>query len=138
MFNVLTRRSFCVAMVSTVVALAGLSTARAADSKADATGTWKSEFKTQDGTTRETTFKLKQDGEKLTGTVSGRDGKDTEIKDGSVKGDEVSFKVTRKGQNDQEITITYTGKIEGDTIKGKTERSGGNGRSRDWEAKRSK
>lgn len=139
MYNVLTRRSFCLALVSTAIALTGLSAARAADTKkADVTGTWKYETKARDGSTRETTLKFKQDGEKLTGTISGRNGKETEIKDGSVKGDEISFKLTRTNQNGQENTTTYTGKVEGDTIKGKMEMSGGNGRTRDFEAKRAK
>src|SRR3954468_12907211 len=63
---------------------------------ADATGTWKWSVE-RNGNTIETTLKLKQDGEKLTGTInSGRQGgSDTEIEDGKVKGDAVSFKVTR-------------------------------------------
>jgi hypothetical protein len=126
-------------MVSTFVALAGLSgVARADDKKADATGTWSWETKGRDGTTRETTLKLKQDGDKLTGTISGRDGKETEIKDGTVKGDEISFKVTRTSQSGQENTTSYTATVSGDSIKGKAESAGNNGqtRSRPFEAKR--
>jgi hypothetical protein len=106
--------------------------------EATATGTWKSTFKMQDGTERTTTFKLKQDGEKLTGTVSGRNNTETEITEGSVKDGTVTFKVVRKF-NDREFTTVYTGKLEGDTIKGKSKMGGGdNARERDWEAKREK
>jgi hypothetical protein len=132
-------------LLAVVVALAV--SASAADEKKDAkdskagnvTGTWKWSFTGQNGQTRETTAKLKQDGDKLTGTISGRQGgNDTEITDGKVKGDEVSFKVVRNF-NGNTITSTYEGKVDGDTIKGKTTMTGGQqDRTRDWEAKRAK
>jgi len=107
-----------------------------ADDKANANGTWKWSFTTQNGQTFETTLKLKQDGDKLTGTVTGRNNQETEIKDGKVKDDEVSFKVTRE-RNGQTFTQTYKGKVSGDTIKGKIEfERNGETQSRDWEAKR--
>jgi hypothetical protein len=122
-------------------------TASAADDKKDSkdsksanvTGTWKWSFTGQNGQSRETTAKLKQDGDKLTGTISGRQGNDTEIKDGKVTGNEVSFKVVRSF-NGNELTMTYTGKVEGDTIKGSIKTSGGqqDRPARDWEAKRDK
>jgi hypothetical protein len=117
-----------------------VSAARAEDKKAAerATGTWKSSFTTQDGQTIVTTYKLKQEGEKLTGTVTGRDGKETKIEDGKVKDDKVSFLMNR-GQNGQKITIKFNGDLKGDSIKGKVEFTrGDNSRSFDWEAKREK
>jgi len=45
---------------------------------ANVTGTWKSEFTTQNGDKFETTYKLKQDGDKLTGVVIGRNNNETE------------------------------------------------------------
>jgi hypothetical protein len=135
-FRMSNRIMYCFAALL-VLSLSGAS---AADDKVNVTGTWKSEFTTQDGTKRETTYKLKQDGEKLTGTVSAfrQGGQDTEISDGTVKGNEISFKVKRQRQN-QEIVTTYTGKIEGDTIKGKAVTGeGDNKRERDFEAKRAK
>ena len=132
-----------------VVAIACLaSTARAADDKkaedkkedkkpaaGNVTGTWKWTT-TQQGQERENTLKLKQEGDKLTGALVGRNDRETEITDGKVKDGEISFKITR-----QERTTTYTAKLEGDTLKGKIEmpgRDGGAPRSRDWEAKRAK
>ena len=137
-----------------VVAIACLaSTARAADKKAEdkkpedkkpaaagnVTGmwTWKT---TVQGQERENKLRLKQEGDKLTGALIGRNDRETEITDGKVKDGEVSFKVTRTQQG-QERTTTYTAKVEGDTLKGKIEmpgRDGGAPRSRDWEAKRVK
>ena len=76
------------------------------DKKADVTGTWKWTVE-RNGNTIETTLKLKQDGEKLTGTMSGRQGSnDIEIEEGKVAGDAVSFKVTRMfGEN--KIVMKY-------------------------------
>ena len=109
----------------------------AQEKKADPNGTWKWSMTTQGGQTRETTLKLKLDGEKLTGSVSGRNG-DTAIDDAKIKGEEISFSVTREF-NGNKFTAKYNGKLSGDSIKGKveTERDGEK-RSRDWEAKREK
>jgi hypothetical protein len=108
----------------------------AAKGKVD--GTWKWSMTGQNGQTRESTLKLKQDGEKVTGVMLGRNG-ETEIKDGKIDKDgNVTFSVTREF-NGNSFTAKYNGKVDGDTIKGKveTERNGET-RSRDWEAKRSK
>ena len=70
-------------------------TANAEDKKADPNGTWKWSFTGQNGQARETTMKLKLEGEKLTGTVSGRNG-DTAIENANLKGEEISFSVTRE------------------------------------------
>ena len=103
--------------------------------KVDPTGTWKWSFTGQNGQTRETTLKLKMDGDKLTGTVSGRNN-DTAIENAKLKGDEISFEVTREF-NGNKFTSKYNGKISGDSIKGKQEfQRNGETQSRDWEAKR--
>src|SRR5690348_13943459 len=123
-----------------------VTTARAADDKKDdksksasATGTWKYTVQTQNGDEFTSTIKLKQDKEKVTGTVTGRQGNETEIKDGKLKDGEISFTVVRKfGDND--VTIKYKGKLSEDAIKGTIEFTGadGNSRSMDWNAKREK
>ena len=111
------------------------------DSKAKVDGTWKWSFTTQNGDKRESTAKLKQEGEKVTGTISGRQGgNDTEIKDGKIDKDgTLTFTVTREF-NGNTMTSKYNGKVEGDTIKGKIETKRGDGetREREWEAKREK
>jgi hypothetical protein len=123
------------------LALGALLPAHAEDKKADPAGTWTWTTPGRDGAEgRKTTLKLKVEGEKVMGTVSmaGRDGqaRETEITNGKIKGDEVSFDVTRENNNNK-ITTKYMGKVSGDMIKGKaeTERDGQK-RSRDWEAKR--
>lgn len=119
-------------------------TAFAQDKKAektDASGTWTwTAAGRGGGEGRKLTLKLKADGDKLTGTMSApnRQGeaRETAIEDGKIKGDEITFAVTREGNNGKLVT-KYSAKISGDTLKGKieTERDGQT-RSRDWEAKR--
>jgi hypothetical protein len=119
------------------VVVGWLASAPAADDKAaSATGTWKSSFTTQNGQTIETTYKLKQDGDKLTGTVTGRDGKEVEIENGKVKDGEASFDVTRE-RDGQKFVLHYKGKVGADAIEGKVEfEANGEARSRDWKATR--
>ena len=109
---------------------------RADEKKLDATGTWKWTIEIN-GQTFEPVLKLKQDGEKLTGTITGRNGNEIEIQDGKVKDGEVSFKVVRE-RDGQKFTMSYKGKLAADTIKGKIEfERDGETQSFDWEAKRS-
>jgi hypothetical protein len=154
--------SFTTLLGCAAIALAITTPAQAADAKkADATGTW---TWTQQGgrggnananaTPRKSTLKLKAEGEKLTGTLSqpafGRRGQggdaaatppapvETAISNGKIKGDDVSFEVTRE-RGGNSFTTKYSGKVAGDTLKGKIEmpgRDGGDPISRDWEAKR--
>ena len=126
------------ALLLSLLAIGLIIPASAADAKANPTGTWKWSQTGQDGQSIESTLKLKLDGDKLTGTVSRRDGGETAIEDGKFKDGEVSFQATRE-RNGQKFVIKYHGKVEGDTIKGKTEfERNGEARSRDWEAKRAK
>ena len=109
---------------------------------ADATGTWGwTRPGRNGGADQKMTLKLKADGEKLTGTLSspGRDGQttDTAIAEGKVKGEEISFTVTREF-NGNKMVSKYNGKVSADAIKGKIESErNGQPQSRDWEAKRS-
>jgi enterochelin esterase-like enzyme len=85
---------------------------------ADLTGTWKAEFETQRGL-QKYAFTLKQDGATVTGKASvEREGgkREAEFKEGKVEGDTVTFVEPLKIQ-DNEINITYTGKISGNEIK---------------------
>jgi hypothetical protein len=78
---------------------------------------------------------LKLDGDKLTGSMPGREGAVTQISDASFKDNKVSFSVTREF-NGQKRTTKYEGTLNGDTITGKTIRErDGNVNSTDWVAK---
>ena len=127
----MTRRSF-LALGIAIIGLTGMS--HAAD-KPDPTGTWKWKMMGRNGQDREVTLKLKLEGEKLTGTISGRNN-DTNIEEATFKDGEVAFSVTRE-MNGQKFTTTYKGKVDGDAIKGKVKR-GNQTEERDWEAKREK
>ena len=85
---------------------------------ADITGTWKAEFDTQRGL-QKYTFTLKQDGASVTGKANvDREGekREAELKEGKVEGDTVTFVEPLKIQ-DNDVRITYTGKISGNEIK---------------------
>lgn len=76
---------------------------------ADVTGNWKATAEGPNGTMQRT-FTLKVDGEKLTGeTVSSIVGK-SEIRNGTIKGDAISFQITAKFQ-DNEMNLDYKGKV---------------------------
>jgi len=125
-------RMLAAALVVTFLGAAGL--AQAAD-KPNPTGTWRWEV-TFNGQTRETTLKLKLEGDKLTGAVVGSDGAETAIQDAKFVDGTVSFNVVRE-RNGQTMTRKYSGKLSGDSIKGKSETErDGQTQSRDWEAKR--
>jgi uncharacterized lipoprotein YehR (DUF1307 family) len=97
------------------VALAAVVLMAAVVSAADVTGKWKSEMTSPDGQVRTSTFTFKVEGDKLTGTVSGRQN-DTPISDGKISGDEISFVVVRT-MGGEERKIQYKGKVSGDEIK---------------------
>src|SRR5499433_4517291 len=82
---------------------------------ADVNGKWTAQVPGRDGQPQETTFTFKVEGDKLTGTVSGRQG-DTPIADGKIDGDNISFSRTINAQGNN-IKISYKGKVSGDEIK---------------------
>ncbi|MCI0337319.1 MAG: hypothetical protein L0226_07070 [Acidobacteria bacterium] len=104
---------------------------------ADVSGKWVAQVPGRDGQTRETTITLKAEGEKLTGSVSGRQG-DNPIADGKIKGDEISFTVTGGGGGGQQFKFIYKGKVAGDEIKFSRTREGGDQPAQEFTAKRVK
>ena len=130
------KRTSCGAL-ALILTVAGFTRVSQAADKPDPTGTWKWSV-TVNNQTFEPTLKLKLEGDKLSGTMSGRDNQETAIDDAKFKDGEVSFAVTRE-RNGQKRTTKYKGKLDGDTIKGKSESErDGQTNSRDWEAKREK
>ena len=99
----MTRRLF-VALALCAVALVPL---RAAD----ISGKWAASFETQIGT-QKYTYDFKVSGTTLTGRAKSDNG-DTEIKEGKVTGDTVTF-VENLSFQGMELKITYTGKIVSD------------------------
>jgi hypothetical protein len=105
--------------------------------KAAASGNWNTALILSDGNRIEATLKLKQDGDKLTGAIV-RNENETQIQDGKIADDEITFKVIRD-RDGRKVTAKYKGKITGDTVKGKVESDwSGDWQTLDWEGTRGK
>lgn len=122
-------------VAAAIVAAAVTTAAWAAD--AGGKWTWKTRFGDNEITN---TAEFKQEGEKLTGFITGgrNQNQKTEIKEGMVKGADVSFVVERE-RNGNKFRMVYKGKLEGDTIKGnRIITRNGQERSIEWTATRVK
>ena len=83
---------------------------------ADFNGNWTAAIETQVGV-QNYTFTFKVAGEKLTGKAKSQFAQaETEITEGVVKGDDISF-VENLNYEGMPLKITYKGKISGDEIK---------------------
>lgn len=92
---------------------------------ADVDGKWTAEVPGRQRDT-EMTFHFKADGAKLTGTVANAFMGNTEIQNGTVSGDEISFdQVVERGA--RKITFKYKGTVKGDEIEFTREFEGGPG-----------
>lgn len=100
--------------MKTVLSILGALALTATMFAADITGKWTGKIETPNGS-RDVNMTFKVDGDKLTGSVAGRQG-ESPIENGKVSGDDISFSVTREF-NGNKMTSNYTGKISGDTIK---------------------
>jgi hypothetical protein len=118
-----------------VLGLCGLASAR--DEKADPVGTWKCEYEIG-GQKRMSTLTIKKDGDKLAGTMSWPDQKETMLKDLKLKDGTLTFSADRMFM-DSKITVEYKLTIDGEKLKGKGASDFG-GEKREWdiEAKREK
>jgi len=102
----------CVAVVLGVSGLVG-----AVEDKSDPVGTWQCEYKIG-GQQRTSTLAMEKDGDKLVGTMSWPDQKETKLKDVKLEDGNVTFSVVRKLM-DNEITCEYKLTFDGDKFKGK-------------------
>lgn len=123
----------CLAVIVATPALAQ-DAAKPADKPAaiDVTGVWDVVAESPQGAV-DVVCTFKQEGEKLTGTQASQMGEAT--LEGTVVGDEIKYAINFD-MGGQQITITFAGKIEGDTIAGIFE-FGGMG-SASWTAKKRK
>lgn len=76
-------------------------------------GVWEGEYEGRNGM-QKATFTFKADAGKLTGKVTTPRG-DTEITDGKIEGDRISFK-TEVNFGGNSVTIVYSGTVSGDQI----------------------
>ena len=91
----------------------------AASLAADIAGTWKGTAETPNGSI-ERTFVFKTDGSKVTGESNSQMMGKSVIKNGKLEGDTLTFSLDVKFQ-DNEMTLNYSGKVSGDTMKLKVE-----------------
>lgn len=99
--------------------------------EADVTGDWEMTMTTPRGE-RTRDIHIEQEGEKIIVTMEGRQG--GEIKaEGTIKGNEIEWTITRDTPRG-EFTMTYKGKVEGDTMSGEVEM--GDFGSFEWTAKK--
>jgi hypothetical protein len=118
-----------------VVGLCGLADAQG--DKADPAGTWKCEYQIG-GQKRMSTLMIKKEGDKLAGTMSWPDQKETNLKDLKLKDGTVTFSAVRVFM-DNKIPIDYKLTIDGDKLKGKGASDfGGKKQEFDIEGKREK
>src|SRR5262245_47273454 len=89
-----------------VAMFALIGSARAADkknAKDGLTGTWKWSVEVN-GQKRDAVLKRKQEGDKLSGAMVGRNNNETKIEDATVKDGKVSFTVTRERNGTKTVT----------------------------------
>src|ERR671937_233338 len=98
-----------------VLGLCGL--AGAQDEKADPVGTWKCEYEIG-GQKRMSTLTIKKDGDKLAGTMSWPDQKETKLNDVKLKDGDLTFSAERQLM-DNKFKVEYKLTITGDKLKGK-------------------
>jgi hypothetical protein len=108
----ITRRQLVGALAALILSAAAAAPALAADIN----GKWKAEYDGPDGNHRTNVFTFEVKGETVTGTVtSSMAPEPAKIDEGTLKGDAITFKVTRNfGGN--EIKLNYTGTVKGDEI----------------------
>src|SRR5690242_2373053 len=124
------------AILSMALVLGVCGLAGAAD-KVNPVGTWKCEYEIG-GQKRTSTLTIKKDGDKLAGTMSWPDQKDTKLKDVKLKDGDLTFSAERKVM-DNTFTVEYKLTIDGDKLKGKgAVDAGGEKREFDINGKREK
>jgi hypothetical protein len=98
-----------------VVSVLALFGALATTLAADVSGKWTSEFDSPIGRQRYV-YDFKVDGTTLTGTATQSERGTTEIKEGKISGDDISF-VELVAAEGNELRIEHKGKVSGDEIR---------------------
>src|SRR5881396_2497292 len=104
-------------ILSAALVLGLCTLAGAQGDKAGPVGTWKCEYAIGDQK-RMSTLTIKKDGDKLAGTMSWPDQKETKLKDVKLKEADLTFSAVRVFMENK-ITVEYKLTITGDKLKGK-------------------
>jgi hypothetical protein len=83
---------------------------------ADIDGKWTAEMPGMDGTPMKISYTFKANGTTLTGTTTGPDGKEIQLKDGKIDGNKISF-VQVMDMGGQEMKMTVKGELAGPELK---------------------
>ena len=103
------------------LAMAGILAGSAwADDKPSLSGTWEW-IVHRWGNAGVATVELKLDGNRVTGVMHGRDGKDMKVENGTFKDGRVSFEVPAINPDGSHMVHRYNGKLTGDLITGTAE-----------------
>ncbi|HKS97209.1 MAG TPA: hypothetical protein VJV74_13880 [Terriglobia bacterium] len=105
------RLAGCLALISIFAALVYA---------AEVTGKWKS----QGDEGPQFGFTLKQEGQSVTGTMQGAEGKDFPISDGKLEGDAISFSVASEWQGEP-VKLLVKGKVSKDEMQLRIDNSEG-------------
>jgi hypothetical protein len=97
------------------------------------TGAWKITRQTPRGE-RVSEIAFVQEGEKLTVTSKDREGNDVKS-EGTLKGADITWTIKRQTPGG-ELTITYTGTVDGKMMKGKIAFGADPGRTGEWKAEK--
>jgi hypothetical protein len=89
----------------------------AKEDKADPVGTWKCEYEVG-GQKMESTLVVKKDGDKLVGTMTYPEKKESKLKEPKFKDGELTF-ATDVEFMDMKFPVKYKLKVDGDKLKGK-------------------
>ena len=137
LLSTLFRRRFMKAILSLAWVLGVCGLAGALGGNGDPVGTWKCEYEIG-GQKRESTLMIKKQGDKLAGTMSWPDQKETKLRDVKHKDATLTFSAVRQFM-DSKFTVEYKLKIDGDKLNGKgAAEVGGEKREFDIEGKREK
>ena len=124
-------------ILSAALVLGFCGLAGAQGEKADPVGTWKCEYEIGD-MKRTSTLTIKKDGDKLAGTMSWPDQKETKLKDVKLKEGDLTFSAERVFM-DNKFNVEDKLTITGDRLKGKgAAELGGRKQEFDIEGKREK
>ena len=108
----------------------GVSGPAGAADKVEPVGTWKCEYEIG-GQKRTSTLTISKEGDKLAGTMSWPDQKETSLKDLKLQDNALTFAAVRKFM-ENEFTVEYKLTIDGDKFQGKGV-SEFNGQKREWD-----
>jgi hypothetical protein len=124
-------------ILSAALVLGFCGLAGAQGEKADPVGTWKCEYEIG-GQKRMSTLTIKKDGDKLAGTMSWPDQKETKLKDVKLKEGDLTFSAVRVFMENK-FPLDFKLTITGDKFKGKSASDfGGKKQEFDIEGKREK